>query len=140
MIEVVKLSREEWKLMAADAHVVCFNERIPKDFNNIDFAVITAENKTPQTYATVRVLDKESCYWQYAGAFPSSKGQGKSLDNMKRTMDYCFAQGFKRISFYVESDNTIMLHMALRNGFKIIGTRTFKGCILVEFLYEQPGS
>lgn len=136
MIETVKLSKSEWVSMASDVHLICFNEQIVPDFNNITFALLNVEDKKPQTYCTVRELDKESCYWQYGGSFPGTKGTTKTFSNMRRNIEKCLQEGYKRISFYVENDNMVMLKMALKHGFKIIGTRMFKGSVLVEFLYE----
>jgi len=135
--EVKKISGDEWRLMAASAHLVCFNEKIEPDFNNIDFALLNVRGDAPLNYCTVRELDKESCYWQYGGAFPSSKGTVQSYLSYKRNAEWCLANGYKRVTTYIENTNLPMIKIALKVGFKIIGTRMFKGSVLVEFLLEK---
>lgn len=137
MITVDRLTKEEWLPLSADAHLVCFNEKIEQDFNNIDFALMMTKDKTPLNYCTVRILDQESCYWQYGGAFPNSKGTVYSYKGYAAFAHECFDAGFKRITTYIENDNIAMIKIALKVGFKIIGTRNFKGSVLVEFLLER---
>lgn len=89
------------------------------------------------SYCTVRVLDAESCYWQYGGAFPGCKGTLYSLRSYQEYAKWCFKYGFQRVTTYIENTNTAMIKIALKVGFRIIGTRFFKGHVLVEFLLEK---
>lgn len=138
MLAVVKkISKEEWKEMSASAHLICFNEKRDPEMDRIDFALLNVRGEEPLNYCTVRELDSESVYWQYGGAFPNTKGTGTSFYSYQRYADWCFDQGYKRITTYVQNDNLAMLKIALQVGFRIIGTRTFKGCIMVELLLED---
>lgn len=135
--EVKKITKQEWAVMSDKAHLICFSENRPSDMDRIDFALLNVRNGSPLNYCTVRELDKESCYWQYGGAFPNSKGTGTSFYSYKRNAEWCFNSGYKRITTYIENTNLPMIKIALKVGFKIIGTRFFKGYVLVEFLLER---
>ncbi len=135
--EVKRITKEEWKEMAEDAHLICFSEKRSAEMDRIDFALLNVRGDRALSYCTVRELDKESCYWQYGGAFPNTRGTPTSWRSYQMYADWCFSQGYKRISTYIENDNISMMKIAMKVGFRIIGTRTFKGHILVEFLLEK---
>jgi len=136
MIEVKKLSKEEWELVSANAHLICFDEQRPSSMDRIDFALMNLVDGEPSSYATIRELDAESCYWQYGGAFPNHKGSTYSYHSYQAVAAWCFDNGYKRISTYIQNTNITMIKFALKLGFKIIGTRTFKNAVYVEFLLE----
>lgn len=138
MTEVKKISKEEWRQMSENAHLICFNEHRPSSMDRIDFALLNVRDTDALDYCTVRELDEESCYWQYGGAFPNTKGTPTPVHSYKRYAEWCFANGYKRITTYIENTNIAMMKIALHVGFRIIGTRTFKNHILVEFLLEAP--
>lgn len=133
MVELVLLSAKEWAKFSQNAHLICFDEMRDPSLDRIDFALLTTKNKTPLNYCTVKELDAESCYWQYGGAFPSSKGSLHSYKSYKRNADYCL-QKYKRITTYIQNTNIPMIRIALKVGFKIVGTRVFKGDVFIEFL------
>ena len=135
-VEVKRISKREWQKLAYNAHLVCFDEIRDSAMDRIDYALLNVRGKTPLNYCTVRELDSESCYWQYGGAFPNTKGTVQSYESYRRNAEWCFRQGYKRITTYIENTNLPMIRIALKVGFKIIGTRTFKGSVLVEFLLE----
>jgi len=136
-IEVDKINRGEWISMSRDAHLICFNEARDPMMDRIDFALINSRDGEPLNYCTVRELDSESVYWQYGGAFPNTKGTTTSFYSYKRNADWCFNEGYERITTYIENNNLAMLKIALKVGFLIIGTRTFKGHIMLELLLER---
>ena len=61
-----------------------------------------------------------------------------SFNSYARNAKWCFDNGYKRITTYIQNTNSPMLRIAMKVGFKIIGTRTFKGDVMVEFLLEAP--
>ena len=141
MIQVEKICNEAWRVISQNAHALCFNERRDPEMDRIDFALLNVkiekDEKTPLNYCTVKELDSESVYWQYGGAFPNTKGTPISLHSYKRNADWCFAQGYKRITTYIQNINTAMLKVAIHIGFIPIGVRYFKGEIFVELLLER---
>lgn len=134
---VQKLTAKEWAAMSEGAHLICFNEQRPSSMDRIDFALIVVRDQELLSYCTVRELDSESCYWQYGGAFPNAKGGPESVYSYRRYLDWCFLSGYKRVTTYIENTNLPMLKIALKTGFLIIGTRTFKNKIYLELLNEK---
>lgn len=137
MIGVEVLTPGEWASLSEKAHVICFNEKRYSYMDRIDFTLLGVIDSEPVAYCTVRELDFESCYWQYGGAFPNVKDTVKSFAAYKKFADWCFENKYKRVSTYIANTNIVMLKMAFKVGFRIIGTRTFKGDILVELLNEK---
>lgn len=133
---VVKLPAKEWDKMCEDAHVICFNEIRPKHINRIDFALLIIDNKTnkPVSYITVKEFDSTTCYWQHGGSFPGSVGIPAW-----RSYNLAIAwsrQHYKRIFTLIENRNVAMLKMAMKAGFRIIGTKTIDGDIMVEHIFN----
>ena len=136
MIEVDKLTPKEWAEMSQDAHKVAFEEVRKPDMDRVSFALLGRENHIPLGYVTVRELDKESIYWQYGGAFPSSAKSPKVLTCYLKFINYCLELGYRRITTYIENTNKSMLKLAIEVGFLPIGIRTFKNQILLELILE----
>lgn len=135
-MDLIRLDANQWQDYAENAHLVCFNEKRPAEMDRIDYALMTVKDGQPQSYCTVRDLDSESGYWQYGGSFPSAKDTINSMKSYTMFRDYMEANGYKRVSTYVKNDNIVMLKMAFKVGYRIIGTRTFKNEIYVELLNE----
>lgn len=135
--EIRQLSPDQWKEVAKDAHLICFNEIRDPSLDRIDFALINERDGEPLNYCTARELDSESVYWQYGGAFPNSKGTTSSFYSYKRNAEWCFSQGYERITTYIQNTNLPMLKIALQVGFLVIGTRHFKGDVLLELQLEK---
>lgn len=136
MITVKRLSSDEWKRLAKDAHLICFNEDRPSYKDRIDYAMLAVSaNDVPMGYITVRELDDEMAYWQFGGVFPSVKDTALSYRTYAAGVDYARTR-HKRILTYIENKNVVMLKFAMKAGFRIIGTKNFKGKILVEHMLE----
>jgi len=138
VIEVRKLSKDEWMDMAEKAHLICFNEERPRELDRIDYALLNVSNEEVLNYCTVKELDAESVYWQFGGAFPNSKGTVHSARSYARNIAWTFSQGYKRITTYVKNTNTNMFRIQLKCGFIPVGMRTIQGEIFIELLLEAP--
>lgn len=135
-MKVVVFSKAEFEPIAANAHLVCFGETTPKDFDRYDYALIVEdENGTPLCYSTIRELDADSCYMKHGGAFPSSKGTINSFLSYEKMIDF-LKNKYKNINTLIENKNTPMIKFAMKVGFLVTGVRNFKGCVLVEFSCE----
>jgi hypothetical protein len=136
---VVKITKAEWETMAPNAHRAVFGQVLPDGSTRIDFALLAVDRSgTPMSYVTCQERDAESLYWQFGGSFPGTKGTVGSLQAMEAFLGWC-RDHYKRVSFLVENSNKAMLKMALATGFSIIGTRNYKGSVLVEHLLELQG-
>lgn len=135
-IEVEQISKEDWRPLSEKVHLVVFSESKPADFDRIDFALIAkTETKGLMGYVTCREFDAHSLYWQYGGAFPGTKGSSLTLAGYMRFV-WWTKQRYKRVSTLVDNSNIVMLKMAMKVGFRIIGVRNFGGHILLEHCME----
>jgi len=134
--DVRRISKEEWaKYFCTEAHIVCFEQVRSPDMDRIDFALLSFDKGNPSGFVTCREFDSETLYWQYGGAFPNIAKGVAVWKNYSGFRDYSLAN-YKRIMTYIENTNIPMLKMALQAGFRVIGTKTFKGDILLELLNE----
>lgn len=129
------LSKDEWKPLSENAHLICFGKHKPVDLERIDFVLMVRHGKQAVGYVTCRELDGDTLYWQFGGAFPGSKGTVLSPKGIDAFLEWC-RRYYKRVSFLVENTNQPMLKMAMRSGFKIMGVRVFGQSVLLEHLLE----
>jgi hypothetical protein len=137
-IIVDTFTRSEWALHSEQAHLICFGTHKPAAWDRFDFTLVARTEETLLGYVTCREHDKETLYWQFGGAFPTAKGTIASWRTVEAMIDWC-KKKYRRVSFLVENDNAPMLKMALKLNARIIGTRTFKGGVLLEHLIEFEG-
>jgi len=135
MVVVERIPVDAWKPLSEKAHLICFNEHKPVSEERIDFALIAKKNHDLCGYITCRELDGRSLYWQYGGAFPGTKGSSLSFQSYKAFADWASTR-YDRIATLVENTNIVMLKMAFKVGYRIVGIRNFKGHILCELLLE----
>lgn len=132
MITVKKLSADDWAGFSEAAHKICFSEQKPKEWDRIDFALLGVNSDdVPLGYVTCREMDANAVYWQFGGAFPSSRGTINSFACYAEFFRFCQLR-YKRIATYIENTNQAMLKMAMKIGFLITGIRNFDGEILLE--------
>lgn len=135
-ISVVKMTREEWSQFSEKAHLIVFNENKPSESDRIDFALVgEMGNHQLLGYVTCREMDAESLYWQYGGAFPRASGTSLSFSAYMRFV-WWTKNHYKRVSTLIENNNLVMLKMAMKVGFRIIGVRVYSGHILLEHHME----
>lgn len=133
---VIAVEPQEWEKMSAEAHLLAFKERRPRDMDRVDFALLALDEcDKPSGYISCIEMDKETLYWQHGGAMPHIK------DTVLSYKGYCDfvkwgQQHFKRITTRIENTNLVMLKMALKVGFLIRGTYTHNGKIFVELCLE----
>lgn len=141
MIEISKMSSDEWAMHAELAHKVVFGENRPAEMNRIDFALMAHNGPTPLTYGTYREVDSQTIYMQYGGAFPGTEKTALAWHAYSRTIDELQSMGYKYATTLIENDNIPMLKFAMKKGFRVIGVRTFEGKILCELLktFNQEG-
>jgi RimJ/RimL family protein N-acetyltransferase len=137
MIPVIRqIPKEAWAVVSEDAHLIAFGEHKPAFFDRIDFALLAVtEQEEMMGYITCREFDHETLYWQFGGAFPGTKETVKSWAAYKAFGAWC-SDKYKRVATLIENDNTAMMKMAMKLGFRVIGVRNFKGSILLEHVLE----
>lgn len=131
------LGPDEWKHLSENAHLVVFGKSKPAAFDRIDYALLCADEAgTPKGYLTARELDHESVYWQFGGAFPGVEKSLLAWRIYSSFVEFEKTAGRKRIMTYVENSNVGYLKMAMKAGFRIIGTRCVGGTVLLEHALE----
>lgn len=140
-LRLVKISKDEWKALASHAHLAVFSEKMPPEFDRIDFALLalkgSGDKDVPVAYMTLRELDAESVYMKHGGAFEPIKGTTVSMPCYVMMLNF-LKEHYRRVTTLVENTNTVYLKMALSVGFKVIGLRYFGKSILLElFMGEE---
>jgi RimJ/RimL family protein N-acetyltransferase len=136
-VKIFQISPEEWAQVAEMTYQEVFEMERPKSLDRIDYALVAQDEESGRflAFITCRELDSESVYWQYGGGFPGTRATVHALPTYLEAVKWTKAR-YKRITTLVESENVRYLKMAMAAGFRIIGTRTFKGTILVELLLD----
>lgn len=136
MIPIVeKISVQDWEPMSENAHLIAFGKKKPASFDRIDFTLLVRTEKELMGYVTCREFDHETIYWQFGGAFPGTQSTSLSWIGYQAFVEWCKPR-YKRITTLIENKNTVMLKMAMKVGFRVIGVRNFQGSILLEHLLE----
>lgn len=135
-----KLSQEQWvEHLAESAHFLAFGTNRPGDIERIDFALLMVdENDSASAYITCKEMDSETLYWQYGGAMPKYKETIYAYQGYALFIGWAFDH-YKRVFTRIENTNLAMLKLALKLGFVVTGTNTFKGKIYLELLNEFGG-
>lgn len=134
--KIVHYSAKEWASVSEEAHRIAFGTIKPASMDRIDFAILVTKEDVAVGYITCRETDNKTLYWQHGGAFPGTKDSIYSWPAYALCMDHCQGMGYDRVTTLIENTNLVMLKMAMKVGFKIIGVRNYKGAILLEHLKE----
>lgn len=134
-IEVDCLPAKEWSHLSEKAHLIAFSESKPAEWDRIDFALVVRRGQEPMGYLTCREHDAHTIYWQFGGAFPGTRESSLTFSGYKAFVAWC-EKRYKRVTTLIENDNVVMLKMAMKVGFRIMGIRNYRGHILLEHLLE----
>lgn len=139
-LNVLRVSREDWKDFSANAHRAVFNSIKPAEFDRIDYALLCIDSgkDEPTGYVTVRELDPETVYWQFGGGFPwaqKSIWMAKTYDALLKKQ----SEFSRRMTTRIENTNLPMLKLALSKGLLILGVRIWDGATLLELVKEFHG-
>ena len=130
-----RLTPDQWKYLAEKTHLVTFGTHLPSERVRIDFALVGTDDAGPCGYGVFKEWDAETVHWQFGGAFPGTRGTHKSFLYFLGALAY-LKERYKRVTAFVENDNTVMLKFALKAGFRIQGVRVVKGQVLLDHWLE----
>ncbi len=132
-MEVVKISRDNWKALSESAHMVAFNDFKPADFDRIDFALVVEHERTlePLGYVVCKEHDAKTLYLQYGGAFRGARSTILSYKAYELGLEWCKAR-YERVITKIENKNRVMLKFAAKAGFLIVGVNNYTGPVLLE--------
>lgn len=131
------LTPAQWAPLSENAHRACFGKVKPAAWDRIDFALLAVEEETATVrgYGTFREQSRDSVYWQFGGAFPGAKDTALSFRAYQQMVRH-LAKKYTRVTTAIENTNTVMLKFAMKVGYRIVGTRTVDGSVMVEHLLE----
>lgn len=135
MIEVVRIPKEEWGVFSEKAHLIVFGKVKPKEWDRIDFALVVQKNDKMMGYVTCREHDAKTVYWQFGGSFPGTKDTVLTWTAYQEFVGFCKGK-YDRITTIIENTNTVMLKMAMKVGFRIVGVKSYNGSVLLEHVLE----
>ena len=131
-----KLTPEQWATVSEDAHLRVFLTKKPAEWDRIDYALLAIkEGADPVGYMSCREVTHDTVYWQYGGSFENIRGTTTSWRAYQAFLEWARGK-YKFVSTYVKNDNMGYLKMALKAGFRIIGTKTYKEGIYLDLLLE----
>jgi hypothetical protein len=140
-VVVEKISAKDFEPLARDAHLVCFGDDRPADFNRFDYALIVHTTGDRLTaYSTILEHDADSAYMQHGGTLTEDK-----LLTVKSylMMIKWLKERYPVITTRIFNDNIAMLKLAMQAGLRIHGveyyneTKHFKGGILLNLKMEN---
>lgn len=137
-ISIIQLTPREWSQYSEAAHKIAFAEVKPACWDRIDFALLAVDDENPLGYMTCREHAEGVLYWQYGGAFPGTLGTLFSWRCYQAFIEHC-GKKYKQIHTQIENTNAVMLKMAMKAGFRVMGVRNFKNSILLEHWLEFNG-
>ena len=120
MITIKQIHKEDWEASQREGSPICFSEYKDASLDRIDFALLAESGERMMGYLTCREHDAETIYWQYGGTFPGTRETSMSRSVHYAAVLWC-KERYKRITTVIENTNTVMLKLALINGFKIVG-------------------
>lgn len=132
MMRVVRMNREEWLPLAEKAHSAVFHEHRPKEWERIDFALLVTDTDSDRVYGYVTCIemDPDTIYWQFGGAFRGTKDTYSTFRAYEKMITWTEDAGYKRIGTRIENENVVMLKMAMKVGFRVVGIRNYAGVFL----------
>lgn len=130
-----KYTKEEWATFSEKAHSVVFGKIKESERDRFDFVLLLVNSvDQPVGYTAFMELDSKSLYLQWAGVFPSYRSKGMALELFQECLKGV-RDLYETIVCVIESENIAAIKTALDTGFRITGTRNYKGRVLVEHTY-----
>jgi hypothetical protein len=130
-VTIEKLSKEEWFPLSANAQIICFGAKHDPSIDRIDYALVAMEGRIPRGFITVREVNRDHAYWQFGGALPGTKGTLFSFRAFELAKEWS-TEFYDSVSAYIENTNIVMLKLAMKIGFRIVGIKHTFGTTLVE--------
>lgn len=140
MINVKQINPDQFKPIAKEAHLVCFKEDRPDDFNRYDYVLVCEAHDKLTGYATILEHDQKSAYMQHGGALTDN--QLLTVKSYFLMIDW-LKKKYPIICTRIFNYNIPMLNLAMRAGLRICGveyfkeTPNFKSGVLLSLYLEQ---
>ncbi len=139
-MDLVVMNKEEWgQRFAEHARKIVFSEAGARALERPDFGMLVIQDGQPVAYATFKEPDAKSLHLSYGGVFPDWRGKKIASRAFAVGFKWARAQGYERVTFFVENQNTKMLKLAIDSGFRITGLRIWDGRVLLEHTQDLRG-
>ena len=135
LYELRVLSNEEWALLGRTSHALTFGEMREPMLNRHHFTVAVMHSGDMGGFFTCLEMDSETLYIQHGGVLPNFQKTIHATQGYAAFIDWCEAR-YKRLTTKIENINAPMLRLAMKMGFLIVGTSTFKNKIYLDHLLE----
>lgn len=133
-LEIKMLPAKEFQQISEELHKSVFSEERPREFERIDFACLFFYKKRLAGYVTCYEHDSEQLYIQFGGALPEFRSSSIVYVAYFR-MIKILLENYSFLLTMVESENILMLKLAFKCGWRIMGTRmTTDKKLLVELI------
>lgn len=136
---IKRVEPQDWNMLSRDAHMVSFGVARDPSLDRLSFALIAVDNQGEVSgYVTCIEMDRETLYWQHGGAMPEYEKSIHTIKGYSQFINWS-REHYKRVSTKIENTNTAMLKLAMKLGFMVVGTHTFKNKIYIDLLNEFGG-
>lgn len=137
MYKVLSVDGKTWKEKYSEHfHVSTFGFFRDSKIESADMALVAFKDNVPFGYVQCIEISKNCLYWQLGGALEHFQGSIGALPAVMEGLQLSLRQ-YPRIETRVLNTNIRMLHMAMKMGFRIFGTRFTEGEIYVELYIER---
>lgn len=134
---VLKCDENQWVSKFSElAHMSSFGEFRPKGVERIDFALVVFKGSNPGGYVTCIEIDRDHLYWQIGGAFENYQKSPYVYAGFLKLQNYSL-EFYKLVSIKVVNENIRTIHLAMKMGFRVVGTWTKSGRVLVDLVCER---
>lgn len=133
-VELEIYTPEQWYAYAESAHLLVFKKERAAWLDRISFALLARRRDEVIGWVTCREFDGETLYWQFGGALDEQRGLA-AVHGFRAFLDYT-RDRYKRCTTFVSNENIGYLHLLMKTGFRIIGSRFFRKEIYLELIME----
>jgi hypothetical protein len=120
-LEIKIIYPEQFKSLSYEMHKRVFNEEYPRQEERIDFACIFFYQENPIDYVTCYEHNSEVLYIQFRGIFSEYKNRRMVFVSYNILVEKLLEK-YQFLTTRIENENIPMLKLALKCGWKIIGT------------------
>lgn len=137
MVEVAWIHPEDWKGLSRVAHLAVFGSALEEDQERLSFVMLGKKKGTQELLGWITCLehDRDTLYWKFGGTLRGARETSVSWLLYQAAVESCKGK-YKRITTRIENDNLVMLKMAMKVGFRVIGVTVYKGQIYLEHVLE----
>lgn len=120
MIQIAKLSKEEFDPIIEATHFSVFDDAVEGHFFRYDFALVTSVDSNPVSYIIAQEKSPDTVELSYGGTVYSERGS-KSMESFLMVYNE-LAKTYTNAIFQVLNTNVKMLKLAIGSGALITGT------------------